>query len=73
MFSTQAINVAAGVSEASCSATRGNFPDDPTSLRILSKLNLLAIHRLIWLLCVTLNRIYEYKKSDVSTISSDLG
>ena len=43
MFSAQAMAAAAGVSETSRSATRGNFPDDPTSIRILSELNLLAI------------------------------
>ena len=55
MFSAQAV-VSASVSEASghgtVMATSGISPDDPTSTKILSELNLLAIYAMIWLLHV---------------------
>ena len=62
MFSTQAM-ATVSVSEASghgtVMATSGIFPDDPASTKILSELNVLAIHGMIWLLHVnpTLKRI----------------
>ena len=43
MFLAQAMGAVAGVSETSHSATRGISLDDPTSIRTLSELNLLAI------------------------------
>ena len=49
---------AASVSKASghgiVMTTSGVFPDDPTSTEILSELNLLAIHGMIWLSHVNL-------------------
>ena len=55
MFSAQGM-APARVSEASGQgsviATSGISSDDPTSTKILSELNVLAIHAMIWLLHV---------------------
>ena len=49
MFSAQAM-AAASVSET---GDHGISPDDPTSTKVLSELNLLAIHAMIiWLLLI---------------------
>ena len=57
MFSAQGM-AAASVSEASGQdiviATSGISTDDPVSTKILSELNWLAIHGIIWLLHVNL-------------------
>ena len=57
MFSAQGM-VTASMSEASghgtVIATSGISPDDPASTKILSEMNVLAIHKMIWLLHVNL-------------------
>ena len=52
MFLAQAMVSAVGVSETSHGAAMSIALDDPTSIRILSELNLLAVCGMIWLLHV---------------------
>ena len=71
---------AASMSEASGQdtviATGGISPDDSDSTKILSELNVLAIHGMIWLLHVNLFWIQPWRNfmnRKNSDVSSDLG